>query len=328
MAKSPAPKAPRPRPAPAPPGAGRVLVLVGPTASGKTRLGIELAERLGGEIVSADSQQVYRELDIGTAKPTPVERARAPHHLVDFADPRQTLSAGEFARRADEVIGELHRRGRLPVVVGGTGLWVRALLLGLVEAPAPDRELRAGLEARAAREGREALHGELARLDPQSAAAIAPQNLVQVVRALELHAQTGELPSRLRARHAFAALRYDAKVLGLAPPREELYARIDRRAEAMFAQGLVDEVRGLIAKGLGEAARTKALGYPQALAVLEGRTPLAEAIRLTARDTRHYAKRQLTWFRADPLVEWLPWPPDADEVARGLARLGFRGESG
>jgi tRNA dimethylallyltransferase len=321
--KRPPEKPRRPLPEPAPASAARVLVLVGPTASGKTRLAIELARALGGELVSADSQQIYRGLDIGTAKPTPEERAAAPHHLIDLLEPDQTLSAGEFARRADEVIADVVRRGRLPIVVGGTGLWVRALLLGLIEAPPPDPELRRELEQRAEREGREALHAELERIDPETAATIPPQNLVRVVRALEIWRQTAEKPSAQRARHGFGRLRYRAKVLGLSPPREELYRRIDARAAAMFAAGLLDEVRALLAKGLRGAPALGALGYPQALAAAEGRLSVEEAIAATAQETRRYAKRQLTWFRADPLVHWLPWPPDASSLAEELEREGF-----
>lgn len=317
----------RPMPGPPPAGAAKVLVLVGPTASGKTRLGIELAERLGGEVVSADSQQVYRELDIGTAKPTADERRRVVHHLVDVADPRETLSAGAFARLADRAIEDVRGRDRLPIVVGGTGLWIRALLLGIIQTPEADAALRARLEERAAREGRQALHDELKAVDPEAAAAIPAQNLARVVRSLELHALTGEKPSALRARHAFASLRYDAKVLGVAPPRDELYRRIDVRVRQMFAQGLVEEVAHLEARGLGDLARVKALGYPQALAVARGEASQEEAVALTARDTRHYAKRQLTWFRADPLVEWLAWPPAPEALASALARMGFCGES-
>lgn len=305
-------------------------MLVGPTASGKTRLGVELAERLNGEIISADSQQVYRGLDLGTAKPSFEERHRVPHHLVDVADldAGESLSAGAFVRLADEAIADVRRRGRLPLIVGGTGLWIRSLLRGIVEAPPVDPELRRRLEERAAREGREALHAELCRVDPDTAAQTSPRNLVHVLRALELYRLTGQRPSELKARHAFAELRYDAKVLGLAPPREELYRRIDERVAQMFVQGLVDEVRAFVSRGLRGAAQTKALGYPQALAVADGRTSVAEAVRLTARDTRHYAKRQLTWFRADPLVEWLAWPVVAEELADRLSRMGFRGETG
>ena len=312
------PAAPRPLPRPAPPEALPLVVVVGPTASGKTTLALALARALGGEIVSADSQQIYRLLELGTAKPTAEQRASVPHHLVDFLDPVETLSAGEFARRADEAIADIHGRGLVPVVAGGTGLWVRALLLGIVESPPPDLSLRARLEQQAAQQGREAVHARLAALDPETAVAIPPRNLVRVIRALELHALTGELPSALRARHGFGRLRYRARVLGLSPSREELYRRIDQRTRAMFAAGLVEEVRGLVARGLREAPALRALGYPQALEALEGRLPLEAAIAATAQATRHYAKRQLTWFRADPLVEWLGWPPDPGALAEGL----------
>lgn len=313
----------RPAPAEAPESAPRLLVVVGPTASGKSALGAALAVALGGEIVSADSQQIYRGLDVGTAKPTPRERACAPHHLLDVAEPTDVLSAGAFARLADEAIAGIAARGRLPIVVGGTGLWVRALLQGLVELPAADPALRAELALRAERQGRGALHAELARIDPETAAEIPPANLVRVLRALEIHALTGEKPSEVRARHAFARLRYRARVLGLAPPRAELYARVDARAKAMFERGLLDEVRALLARGLRDAPALKALGYPQAVAALDGRCSAEEAAAEVARQTRRYSKRQLTWFRADPLVEWLPWPPPVEALIAELRSQGY-----
>jgi tRNA dimethylallyltransferase len=294
------------------------VAIVGPTACGKSALGVALARELCGEIVSADSQQIYRRLEIGTAKPTAEERAAVPHHLVDFLDPSETLSAGDYQRRADEAVTEIVSRGRLPIVVGGTGLWLRALLLGMAELPPSDPTLRAWLEAAAAREGREAIHARLAKIDPETAAGIPPQNLVRVIRALEIHALTGERPSAIRARHGFARLRYRARVLGIAPPRDELYRRIDARARAMYEAGLVEEVRELIAEGLRDAPALGALGYPQALEVIEGRADLEQAIAATAQATRHYAKRQLTWFRADPLVEWIAWPPRPEPLAAGL----------
>jgi tRNA dimethylallyltransferase len=295
-----------------------MVVIVGPTASGKTAFGIALARELGGEIVSADSQQVYRELEIGTAKPAAEERAAVPHHLIDFAEPTEVLSAGRYARLADEQIAAICARGRLPIVVGGTGLWVRALLFGIAEIPPADAELRARLEALAEREGRRALHARLAAVDPESAAAIPPGNAVRVIRALEIYELTGEKPSVVRARHGFAKLRYRARVFGISPPREALYRRIDQRARAMFESGLIEEVKGLVARGLRDAPALKALGYPQALAVVEGRVSVEEAIAATAQASRHYAKRQLTWFRADPLVQWLEWPPDALALAAHL----------
>ncbi len=313
----------RPKPQPAPEGAARLLVLVGPTASGKTRLAIELARALNGELISADSQQIYRGLEIGTAKPSAEERAAAVHHLIDIAEPTEVLSAGQFARMADEAIGQIAGRGKLPIVVGGTGLWVRALLLGMVEAPPADLALRRELEKRAELEGRDAIHAELARIDPEAAAGIAPQNLVRVIRALEIFRQSGERPSDLWARHGFGQLRYRAKVLGLSPGREELYRRIEQRARAMFAAGLLDEVRGLLARGLEDAPALKALGYPQAVAAARGQCSVEQAMAETALQTRRYAKRQLTWFRGDPLVDWLPWPVETDALVRELRQQGF-----
>jgi tRNA dimethylallyltransferase len=318
------PRAPaRPPPKPAPSGAPPLLALVGPTASGKTALGIALARALGGEIVSADSQQVYRLLEIGTAKPTAEERAAVPHHLLDVADPAERLSAGEFARLADQAIEGIRARGLLPIVVGGTGLWLRALLLGIVETPPADPQLRARLEREAESLGRPAMHARLAQLDPETAVQIPPQNLVRVVRALEIHALTGQRPSELRASHGFGQLRYRARVLGISPPREELYRRIDRRARAMFEAGLADEVRGLVERGLRDAPALRALGYPQALDLLEGRATREGAIAATAQASRHYAKRQLTWFRADPLVEWIDWPPRPEALAARLRAEGL-----
>lgn len=315
----------RPVPAPAPESAPRLLVVVGPTASGKSALGAALARALSGEVISADSQQIYRGLDVGTAKPTPAERALAPHHLLDVAEPTEALSAGAFARLADEAIAQIAARGRLPIVVGGTGLWVRALLLGLVELPPSDPSLRAKLALEAERQGREALHAELARIDPETAAQIPPANLVRVLRALEIHALTGEKPSAVRARHAFARLRFRARVLGLAPPREELSRRIDERAKAMFDGGLLGEARALLDRGLRDAPALKALGYPQAVAALDGRCSPEEAAAAVAQQTRRYSKRQLTWFRANPLVEWLPWPPPVEALIEALRSQGYAG---
>ena len=309
----------------APETAPRLLAIVGPTASGKTALSLALAGVLGGEIVSADSQQVYRGLDVGTAKPSAEERARVSHHLLDIAEPTEALSAGAFARLADDAIAGITARGHLPIAVGGTGLWIRALLQGIVELPPVDLAVRNELEARAARDGSQALHRALAGIDPETAATIPPANRVRVIRALEIHALTGEKPSVVRARHAFARLRYRARVLGLCPGRAELCRRIDTRARSMFEGGLLEEARALVGRGLREAPALRALGYPQALAALEGRLTVEEAILGLAQKTRRYAKRQLTWFKADPLVDWLALPPDIDALAAELRGRGFCG---
>ncbi|WP_338866255.1 tRNA (adenosine(37)-N6)-dimethylallyltransferase MiaA [Myxococcus stipitatus] len=288
-----------------------LTVVAGPTASGKTALAIELARRVGGEIVSADSQQVYRHFDIATAKPSTEELAAVPHHLVSEVDPQETFSAAEYQRRADAAIADITRRGRPVIVVGGTGLYLRILLHGVVDAPGALPALRAELEALAAEQGREAVHRRLAQVDPETAARLHVQDLVRVVRALEIHAQTGVPASEFHRAHAFSADRYPFRLFVLEPPRDMLYARINTRTEAMFASGLVDETRALLERGYADAAPMRSVGYVQARAVVEGRMSEAEAIRDTAQETRRYAKRQLTWFRKEAGAVFVAPPYDA-----------------
>ena len=285
-----------------------LTVIAGPTASGKTALAIELARRAGGEIVSADSQQVYRHFDIGTAKPSAEELAAVPHHLVSAVDPLEPFSAAEYQRRADAAIAEISGRGRPVFVVGGTGLYLRVLLHGVVDAPGALPELRAELEALAAAQGREAVHRRLAEVDPETAAKLPPQDLVRIVRALEIHAQTGVPASEFRKAHAFSADRYPFQLYVLDPPREDLYQRINARTEALFAGGLVKETRDLLDRGYADAAPMRSVGYVQARAVVEGRMTVPEAIHDTAQETRRYAKRQLTWFRKEPGAVFVPPP--------------------
>lgn len=294
-------------------GEGRppLTVIAGPTASGKTALAIELARRAGGEIVSADSQQVYRYFDIGTAKPSPEELAAVPHHLVSEVDPLEPFSAAEYQRRADAAISAIAARGRPVFVVGGTGLYLRVLLHGVVDAPGALPALRAELEALAAEQGREAVHRRLAEVDPETAAKLPTQDLVRVVRALEIHAQTGVPASEFRRAHAFAPDRYSFRLYVLDPPRDELYQRINARTEGLFAQGLVEETRALMARGYADAAPMRSVGYVQARAVVEGRMTVQEAIQDTAQETRRYAKRQLTWFRKEPGAVFVQPPYDA-----------------
>ena len=293
----------------------RICVVAGPTASGKTALAIALARRLGGEIVNADSQQVYRGLDVGTAKPTASERAAAPHHLLDVVEPGEGMDAARFAALADAAIADIAARGRWPIVAGGTGLYLRALLHGVVAAPGRDPDLRARLEEEAARLGRPALHARLAALDPASAARIRPNDLVRIVRALEI-AAGGRLPSELHAAHAFREDRYDAALVALDPPRAELHARIDARVREMFAGGLLDEARALAAR-FGAAPPPKLpLAYAEAIAVVRGELDLDEAIRRVQVAHRRYARRQIVWLRAERGVEWLRPPLDAEALAR------------
>ncbi|MFP2902607.1 tRNA (adenosine(37)-N6)-dimethylallyltransferase MiaA [Corallococcus sp. 4LFB] len=285
-----------------------LTVIAGPTASGKTALAIAWARAAGGEIVSADSQQVYRGFDIGTAKPSAEELAAVPHHLVSCVDPLAAFSAAEFQRRADAAIADIASRGRPVFVVGGTGLYLRVLLHGVVDAPGALPSLRAELEALAAEQGREAVHRRLAEVDPETAAKLPTQDLVRVVRALEIHAQTGVPASEFRRAHAFAPDRHPFQLYVLDPPREALYAAINARTEALFARGLVEETRALLEQGYADAAPMRSVGYVQARAVVEGRMTREEAIADTAQETRRYAKRQLTWFRKEPGAVFLPPP--------------------
>jgi tRNA dimethylallyltransferase len=291
-----------------------LVVVAGPTASGKTALAVALAGRLGGEIVSADSQQLYRGLDVGTAKPSAVERALVPHHLLDVAEPGDTLDAARWVTLADAAIAAIAARGRRPVVAGGTGLYLRALLHGVVAAPGRDPALRAALEADAARLGRPALHARLAGIDPAAAARIGPNDLVRIVRALEI-AAGGRLQSELFSAHRFGAERYPARILALDPPRDELHRRIDDRAAAMFgAGGILEEARALVARG--PVPERLPIGYAEAVACVRGELEVGEAIRRVRVAHRRYARRQVIWLRRERGVEWIAPPYDADALAR------------
>ena len=295
----------------------RVLCIVGPTASGKTALALEVADRIGGEIVSADSRQIYRGLDVGTAKATAAERARVPHHCVDLVDPGEPFDVARFRVAAAGAIAAIAARGRVPIVVGGTGLYVRALLRGLCPAPPRAPALRAELEAAVAAEGSAALHRRLAALDPAAAARVAPRDTVRIVRALEVALATGVPLSRWQAEHRFAERPYDALVIGLARPTAELDARITARANAMVAAGFLDEVSALVARGVV----VDAVGYREMLACVDGRTDVATAVAATVRATRRFAKRQRTWFRREPGVVW--HHPEADVDAIVAATTAF-----
>jgi len=290
-----------------------VAVLAGPTASGKTRLAVEVALRLGAEVVSADSQQLYRGLAVGTARPGPEETAGVPHHLLDLADPGEGMDAARWAALADAAIAGIAARGRLPLVVGGTGLYLRALLHGVVEAPGRDPALRARLEAEAAREGRAALHRRLEAVDPASAARIRPNDLVRVIRALEI-AAGGRRASELRDAHAFAPRRYAYRLLALDVPRPELHRRIDERARAMVEGGLLAEAAALVAR-LGTPLPKLPLGYADAAACLRGEIGREELARRVAVAHRRYARRQVVWLRKERDVEWIRPPFDAGAVA-------------
>jgi tRNA dimethylallyltransferase len=285
--------------------ADRLIVVVGPTAAGKSSLAIELAERLGGEVVSADSQQVYRGFDIGTAKPTLEERRGVPHHLIDVVEPGVPFSAARFVELAEAALAEIAARGRRAVVAGGTGLYVRALLHGLFEAPPASPEVR-GRHGRRWAADPAGLYAELEVADPEAAARIHPRDFVRISRALEVREQTGLTITALQQRHAFAEARHPARVLGISPPRPALRGRIEARVEAMMAAGWLDEVRSLCAAGHGETRPMGALGYRHLRLHLQQpeQLPLEEAVRQIERDTWRFARRQLNWFSSDPEVRW------------------------
>jgi tRNA dimethylallyltransferase len=296
-----------------------VLVVVGPTAAGKTDLAVELAVALDGEIISADSRQIYRGMDIGTAKATPEQRARVPHHLLDVVDPDQTLTLAEYQRMAYDAIADVQARDCLPVLVGGTGQYIRAVTEGWqIPEVAPDPALRAALEAEASQTGAQALHARLAGLDPRAAARIDYRNVRRVIRALEVSLVTGRPITELQAK---APPSWRACWLGVMRPRPALYARIDARVDRMIARGLVDEVRGLAEAGYGwNLPAMSGLGYRQIGQHLRGEIDLETAIALIKKGTRRFVQQQYNWFPLDdPAIRWLD--PDAVPIQDVLAKL-------
>jgi tRNA dimethylallyltransferase len=295
-----------------------LVVILGPTASGKSALSLALAERLHGEIVNCDSVATYREFEIGTAKPGPEERSRAPHHLFDIVEPIAYITAGEYARRARLVLDEIKARGRLPIVVGGTGLYLRALLEGLFPGPQRSEELRERLRERAERNGSLHLHRILRRLDPAAAEKIHANDTAKLIRAIEIclasRAQMTEMWKQGRdPLPGFRILR-----IGLNPDRDTLYARINDRARRMFESGLVEETKQLLER-YGEWARPLAsLGYRQAVQVLHGEVTRDSAIAAAQQAHRNYAKRQMTWFRREPEVVWLAGLGDEPQVQKDV----------
>jgi tRNA dimethylallyltransferase len=283
-----------------------LVVICGPTASGKTALALQLAEHLPVEIISADSRQVYRGMDIGTAKPDRQERAKVPHHLIDVVDPDENFTAADFVERGRAAIEQIRRRGRLPLVVGGTGLYIRALLHGLADAPGGDELLRRELHLMEEREGSGALYRELEKTDPSLAARLSPRDQVRIVRALEVFHLTGKRFSDLQQEHAGRPSPYRALKIGLAPERKILYDRIDRRVDVMMAAGLPEEVQGLLEQGYSpELKSMQTIGYRETVDHLQGRLTLSESVSLIQRNSRRYAKRQLTWFGRDKSIIWL-----------------------
>ncbi len=297
-----------------------LVVIVGPTGSGKTALSLALAEHFGGEIVNCDSVAIYRGVDIGSAKPSPEERSRAPHHLFDLVDLDHYMTAGEYARRARQVLAEIRQRGRLPIVVGGTGLYLRALLQGLFAGPERSEELRQRLRARAKQRGSPYLYRVLQRLDPAAAEKIHPNDAPKIIRALEVCLAARRPMSELWQRGRDPLRGFRVLKIGLDPERDALYARLNQRAERMFERGLVEETAQLRQQHPG-AWVLSSLGYRQAVAVLQGKMDREHALSATQQAHRNYAKRQMTWFRREPEVMWLKGfgdEPDLQQHALGL----------
>ncbi|HOJ51520.1 MAG TPA: tRNA (adenosine(37)-N6)-dimethylallyltransferase MiaA [Syntrophales bacterium] len=293
----------------------RLIVILGPTAVGKTELAIKWAHQLGGEIISADSMQVYRYLDIGTAKPSLEIRKRIPHHLIDVVNPDEPFNAARFVQEADRIIRRLVRAEKPIFVVGGTGLYIRSLLRGLIESPPRDEQLRQLLRQK------ENIYEMLKEFDPLAAEKIHPRDRVRIVRALEVFLLTGESIVSKQLRHRFEQRKYDYVKIGIMEEKGILFDLIDKRTQHMFAQGLVEEVKKVLSMGYGkELPPLQTLGYRHAIRLWEGEISREEAINFTARDTRHYAKRQLTWFKKEKDILWFKRDDQAarDTVLRFL----------
>lgn len=305
-----------------------LVAVAGPTGSGKSDLALDIAEKFGGEIINCDSLQVFRHFDIGTAKLPVDERRGIPHHLIDVVNPDELFTAGEFAKRGREVLAGITARGKLPVLAGGTGFYLRALIDGLFEGPTRDQPLRERLAARESRR-KGSLHKLLRRFDRETAAKIHPNDVPKVMRALEVCLVTRRPVSELFREGRGALEGYRVLKLGLFPDRDELYRRLDARCAAMFENGLIEEVRGIVAMGYPESVKPfESHGYKQALQNIRGELSLRDAVFYAQRNTRNYAKRQITWFRREPGLVWLrSFGPEAREEA--LRRVeGFEDERG
>lgn len=283
----------------------KIIVICGPTAIGKTTVGIELAERFESEIISADSMQVYKRMDIGTAKPTPRELARVSHHLIDVVEPDESFDAVQYSKLAREKILEFHNQGKIPFVVGGTGLYIKALLHGLYPSQSIDPAIRERLKAEADEHGSAGIHARLKEIDPETAARLHPNDTYRILRALETAETTGQPISQHHREHGFSDTPYDSLKIGLHMDRQQLYERINQRVDLMLANGLIDEVKGLLNMGYsGSLKSMQSIGYHHMVEYIQNRLDWEEAVRTLKRDTRRFAKRQLTWFRADPAIVW------------------------
>jgi len=296
-----------------------IVVICGPTSVGKTSVGIEMATAFEGEIVSADSMQIYRYMDIGTAKPTPDEQARTPHHMIDIADPDQPFDAARYASEARRIITRLHTRNLFPFVVGGTGLYIKALIRGLFEGGVGHPEARKRLHDEMAACGIENLHRRLGRCDPETAQKIHPHDTYRIIRALEIFETTQQTISQHQKTHRFSESRYDVLKIGLTMDKARLYDRINHRVDAMLADGLQNEVESLLARGYARDLKSmQSIGYRHMVDLISERISREEAVRTLKRDTRRYAKRQMTWFGSDQEIVWVT-PPEKAEMHRIVA---------
>ena len=283
-----------------------VVVIVGPTAVGKSRIAVEVAKAFETEVLTADSRQVYRGMDVGTDKPASEERQAVPHRLIDLVDPDESFNAGLYRRQAIDEIERLYRDCRLPLVVGGTGLYVRTLLKGLCDAPQADPIMRAALRQEAEDQGYDRLYARLVDVDPVIAARLHPRDESKVIRALEVYQLSGRRMSEFQQAHGFAERPFAALMIGLNRDRDVLYRRIEGRIDWQLAHGLIEETKQLLAQGYRrDSAAMKGLGYRQVAEHLAGEYDAAEMVRRFKRDTRHFSKRQMTWFRKEPGIQWL-----------------------
>jgi tRNA dimethylallyltransferase len=304
----------------------RLMVVLGPTASGKSALAISLAEKFGGEIVVCDSTQVYRHFDIGTAKIPSIEQRGIPHHLVDLLEPDEVFTAGDYRRRALSVLDELRLRRKLPILTAGTGLYLRALLEGLSEAPVRSAELRDRLRTSADRKGPAYLHRLLLRLDAATGARIAPRDIPKIIRAIELRILTGKAVGEIHGAGQRGLQGYNITKIGLLPERPALYARIDLRVREMIRSGWIEEVKGLIARGISSDAKPfQFIGYSELRRYLEGRLTEENAVSEIQKATRQFAKRQITWFRREKGVGWLTGSGDEPQIVEAAVEMARSG---
>lgn len=299
----------------------KILVIVGPTASGKTRMAVELAQRHNGEVISADSMQIYRTMDIGTAKPTKEEMGGIPHHMIDVADPEEDFSVARYVEMAAQCVDDVLARGKLPIVAGGTGLYIDSLLSGRTFAPfSPDSALRGELERELAEKGGQAMLEALAQVDPEAAQRLHPNDHKRIIRALEVYRSTGKTITQHNRETQAIPPRYDALTIGLAfQDRQAMWRRIDQRIDEMVAAGLEDEVRRLLTSGISpKCTAMQAIGYKEFTQALSGEMTWQEAADVVKLRSRQYAKRQLTWFGRNPNTRWVRWddPPEFEQGRR------------